>query len=63
MPLYCAMATSEDRKDYHEGPEAAGRFERTMGRVLTVSKAELDKREAAYQKSRRASKRQARRSK
>lgn len=42
--------------EYHEGPDAARRFNGTMRRVLTVSKAELDKREAAYQKSRRAKK-------
>jgi len=38
--------------EFHEGPEAARRFEDTMSRVLSVSKDELLKREAAYQKSR-----------
>jgi hypothetical protein len=38
--------------EYREGPQAAERFERTINRVLTVSKTELTKREAAYQKSR-----------
>jgi hypothetical protein len=47
------MASDEH---HHEGPEAAQRFERTMSRVLTVSKTELAKREAAYKKSRRAKK-------
>jgi hypothetical protein len=50
------MASDDDR-EHHEGPEAARRFEHTMSRVLTVSKAELDKREAAYKKSRRRRKR------
>ena len=45
---------SEDRTEYNEGPDAARRFERTMNRVLKVSKEELARREAAYQKSRRA---------
>lgn len=35
-----------------ERPAAAQRFERTMRRILSVPKAELVKREAAYQKSR-----------
>ena len=39
-----------------DGLENARRFERTLSRVLTVSKAELTKREAAYQKSRRRKK-------
>ncbi len=51
------MASDDDPERHHEGPEAAKRFERTMSRVLTVSKGELDKREAAYKKSRRAKKR------
>ena len=49
------MASDDDR-EHHEGPDAARRFQHTMGRILTVSKAELDKREAAYKKSRRAKK-------
>ena len=46
------MASEDNRRVYHEGPEAAQRFEGTMRRVLSVSKAELTKREADYQKSR-----------
>lgn len=46
------MASEDDRKEYREGPEAAERFDRTLSRVLNVSKDELAKREAAYQKSR-----------
>jgi len=38
--------------EYHEGPPAAQRFKETMTRVLSVSKEELQKREAEYQKSR-----------
>lgn len=34
-----------------EGPDAAQRFDRTMDRILRVSKDELAKREAAYQKT------------
>ena len=37
---------------YREGPDAARRFERAMGRVVSVSKEELAKREAAHQKAR-----------
>lgn len=52
------MASNDEhsRPEYHEGPEAAHRFEGTMKRVLTVSKEELDKREAAYKKARRGKK-------
>jgi hypothetical protein len=46
------MASNEDHKEYREGPEAAKRFERTMSTALKVSKEELAKREAAYQKAR-----------
>jgi hypothetical protein len=49
---------SDDRKDFHEGPDAARRFENTLSRVLHVPKDELAKREAAYQKKRRAQKSQ-----
>ena len=38
--------------EYHEGPDSARRFEQTMTRILSVSKDELNKREAEYQKSR-----------
>ena len=34
---------------YHEGSEAAERFDSTITRLLRVTKEELDKREAAYQ--------------
>jgi hypothetical protein len=37
--------------EHHEGPEAARRFEETMDRALKISKDELTKREAAYQKT------------
>jgi hypothetical protein len=47
------MASDHDRKEYREGPEAGERFTRSMDRLLKVSKEELDRREAAYQKSRR----------
>jgi len=50
------MASDPDREPYHEGPDAAQRFDDTMRRVLKVSKAELTKREAAYQKTRLAKK-------
>jgi hypothetical protein len=42
--------------EHHEGPDAARRFEDTLGRVLKVSKEELAKREAAYKKARRTAK-------
>lgn len=41
---------------HHEGPDAARRFERALGRVLVVSKTELDKREANEKKKRPAKK-------
>ncbi len=50
------MASDEDRAEYEEGPVAAQRFEDAMRRVLTVSKAELDKREADYKNSRQTKK-------
>ena len=50
------MASSSERDEHHEGPEAARRFESTLKRVVSVPKAELVKREAAYQKTRRAKK-------
>ena len=55
------MASANDREPHHEGPEAARRFEHTLGRVLTVSKDELAKREAAYKRGRRAKKSRTRR--
>ena len=45
-----------DRAEYREGTEAAQKFDDTMHRILSVPKAELTKREAAYQKSRRSKK-------
>lgn len=36
----------------HEGPDAAERFTNLLGRVMSVSKDELTKREATYQKQR-----------
>lgn len=50
------MSADDERERHHEGPEAARRFEHTISHVLTVSKDELTKREAAYKKSRRAKK-------
>lgn len=38
--------------EYREGPDAARRFERTLGRLISVSKEELAKRDAAHQKAR-----------
>jgi len=48
------LTTVKKTADYREGPEAADRFENALDRILKVSKEELAKREAAYQKSRRA---------
>ena len=45
-----------ERARFHEGPDAGRRFEDTMNRVLSVSKDELTRREAAYKKSRKAKK-------
>jgi hypothetical protein len=39
------------RADYENGPNAAARFESTLERLLRVSKEELAKREAEYQKA------------
>ena len=50
------VASDNDPKHYREGPEAVERFDGTMNRLLKVSKEELAKREAAYQKSRRTKK-------
>ncbi len=46
------MASRPRRTVLQEGPDAARRFEDTMGRVLQVSKEELARREAEYQESR-----------
>ena len=50
--LHCAMAQRKRIAVVQEGPDAARRFEDTMGRVLQVSKEELGRREAAYQDAR-----------
>jgi len=47
---------TDDSSEAHEGPNAARRFESILKRIVSVPKAELVKREAAYQKSRRAKK-------
>lgn len=46
------MASRPKPAEYHEGPEASWRFDHTMGQILSVTKEELDRREAAYQESR-----------
>lgn len=38
--------------EYREGPDAARRFERTLGRLITVSKEELARRDLAHRKAR-----------
>jgi hypothetical protein len=43
------MASRQKRTEIQEGPDAARRFEGTMGRLLRVSKDELARREAKYQ--------------
>ena len=50
------MASADDRDEHREGPEAARRFATTLKRIVSVPKAELVKREAAYKKSRQAKK-------
>jgi hypothetical protein len=45
------MTSRRKRVEYHDGAEAARRFEHTMDRLLRVSKEELAKREAQYQES------------
>jgi hypothetical protein len=50
-------------REYHEGPDAARRFESALNHALSVPKAELVKREARWKKARKADKtRRARRS-
>jgi hypothetical protein len=51
-----AIEKSERVPHPEERPDAAQRFERTMRRVLSVSKEDLMKREAAYKKLRRKKK-------
>ena len=47
------MIAKLGRTVIEQGPEAARRFKDTMGKVLRVSKDELNRREADYQESRR----------
>lgn len=46
----------DDDKRYAGGQNAASRFESTLKRIVSVPKAELVRREAAYQKARKAKK-------
>jgi hypothetical protein len=46
------MARYSDRDERHEGPDAAQRFESTLKQIVSVPKAELQKREVAYKKFR-----------
>jgi hypothetical protein len=46
------MTPRDEHDQNHEGPEAAKRFERLLGRVVKVSKEELQKREAEYKQRR-----------
>lgn len=46
------MASSRTDDPLQERPDAARRFEETMRRLVRVSKDELKKREAEYQKER-----------
>jgi hypothetical protein len=48
------VATDHRRRNYEhiEGPEAAKRFDSSMRQIVTVTKEELTRREAAYQKTR-----------
>jgi hypothetical protein len=39
-------------REYHEGPDAARRFESGLTRVMSVPKDELARREAAWKKAR-----------
>jgi hypothetical protein len=48
------MAPRKRRAEITEGSDAAWRFEHAMGQILRVSKEELERREAAYQESRKA---------
>jgi hypothetical protein len=51
-----ASSARAHRLEYDEGPDAAQKFQRTLDRVLKVSKDELTRREAEYQKQRRVKK-------
>lgn len=46
------MASRPMKQDqHHEGSEAAWRFEHALGKILSVSKEELEKREAEHAKA------------
>jgi hypothetical protein len=47
------MKSRRKAREYHEGPEAADRFQRGLSNVLSVTKEELTKREANYDETRR----------
>jgi hypothetical protein len=47
------MASRQKRVEHFEGPEAASRFDAAWGVSRAGSKEELDRREGAYQESRR----------
>lgn len=46
------MPPSKREPEYREGPDAARAAESLLQRVLTIPKHELERREAAYKKSR-----------
>jgi hypothetical protein len=48
------MPSPKREPEYHEGPDAARSAETVLRRILTVPKEELTRREAQYQKSRKA---------
>lgn len=50
--LHFGMARRERQAEYREGSPAADRFERTVNRLLNISKDELTRREATYKNSR-----------
>ncbi|MBI3302829.1 MAG: hypothetical protein HYZ72_12255 [Deltaproteobacteria bacterium] len=47
-------------KEYHEGPEAARRFEDAVRKVMTVPREEYEKRHKAWAKARRKQRKKAR---
>ncbi len=49
-----------DPKDYHEGPEAARRFESLVRRVIVVPHDEIKKREEAWKKAKKRQRKKAR---
>lgn len=48
------MPPSKREPEYREGPDAARAAESLLQRVLAVPRAELERREAAYKKSRKS---------